>query len=273
MNKPDSHVSIVVGIDGSEAAINAALWATDEATSRDMPLRLVYATYVDPATHVAADDYQLGIQYGETALRHASAAVAATGKPVKVETAVLRGRPVPELVAESRDAAMICVGSVGIGVFARMFLGSTAAELAEQAYCPVAIIRTRQNPLRSTVDWLVVVINGSPDNEAVVQLAMEEARLRQAPILGVGVWEEDLGENSYDALDNVVDTWRRRYPDVRVQPVATPGSLGRFLGESDERIQLAVIGSSEAGQVAQIVGPRKHPIFGHAKCSVLVVHP
>ena len=34
---------VVVGIDGSRAAVGAALWAVDEAVSRDIPLRLVYA--------------------------------------------------------------------------------------------------------------------------------------------------------------------------------------------------------------------------------------
>ena len=44
--------SVVVGIDGSHSAIDAALWAADEAVSRDVPLRLVYA--IDPATPRAA---------------------------------------------------------------------------------------------------------------------------------------------------------------------------------------------------------------------------
>ena len=76
----------------------------------------------------------------------ASAAVATIGKPVKVETAILRGDPATALIAESRDAAMVCVGSTGIGRFARALLGSTVAELAEAAHCPVAIIRTQQQP-------------------------------------------------------------------------------------------------------------------------------
>jgi len=33
--------SVVVGIDGSRAAVRAALWAVDAAVSRDIPLRLV----------------------------------------------------------------------------------------------------------------------------------------------------------------------------------------------------------------------------------------
>ena len=38
--------AVVVGIDGSQAAVRAALWAIDEAVDRDIPLRLIYA--IDP---------------------------------------------------------------------------------------------------------------------------------------------------------------------------------------------------------------------------------
>ena len=38
---------VVVGIDGSKAAIRAALWAVDEAASRDTPLRLLCAIEQD----------------------------------------------------------------------------------------------------------------------------------------------------------------------------------------------------------------------------------
>lgn len=41
--------SIVAGIDGSKAAIRAALWAVDEAVSRGVPLRLLHATERDDA--------------------------------------------------------------------------------------------------------------------------------------------------------------------------------------------------------------------------------
>jgi nucleotide-binding universal stress UspA family protein len=43
--------SVVVGIDGSQAAIQAAEWAVDEAVSREVPLRLVevIAERVEPA--------------------------------------------------------------------------------------------------------------------------------------------------------------------------------------------------------------------------------
>ena len=46
MQSVETPPSIVVGIDGSEAAMGAALWGIDEALARDIPLRLVYA--IDP---------------------------------------------------------------------------------------------------------------------------------------------------------------------------------------------------------------------------------
>ncbi|MUM35575.1 universal stress protein [Mycolicibacterium sp. CBMA 361] len=128
--------SVVVGVDGSAAAIFAAHWAVDEAISRDVPLRLVSCAQRSQGTD------RMAIEYAATCLRAAHAAIEGTGAAVKIETAILDGNPTTALIEESRRAAMVCVGSVGIGRFARALLGSTAAELAERAACPVAVIRS-----------------------------------------------------------------------------------------------------------------------------------
>ena len=41
MAAPFTPPTVVVGVDGSPAATRAAVWAVDEAISRDVPLRLV----------------------------------------------------------------------------------------------------------------------------------------------------------------------------------------------------------------------------------------
>jgi nucleotide-binding universal stress UspA family protein len=112
MGYPDSPGPVVVGIDGSRAAIGAAQWAVDEAVTRDVALRLVHLIHMAGATPDATDeDFRLEVEYAESALRAAHLAVEASGQPVKVETAVLRGDLVNILVEESSDATMICVGS------------------------------------------------------------------------------------------------------------------------------------------------------------------
>jgi nucleotide-binding universal stress UspA family protein len=137
----DETKPVVVGIDGSNAAIDAAQWAISEALARDVPLRLIFAantprTQGDPAIRGPA------AEYGQASLRAAAAAVVATGEPVKVETDLLWGPPSNALIAESRRAAMVCVGTVGIGIMARAILGSTATGVATWAL-PVAVIRPR----------------------------------------------------------------------------------------------------------------------------------
>ena len=107
MSSIQSAPAVVVGVDGSRAAIHAALWAIDEAISRDIPLRLVHV--IDPL-HSVAD---CGNILARSALFDACRAVDATGKPVKLEAEVLWGRPLAQLMQESRSAAMVCVGSIG----------------------------------------------------------------------------------------------------------------------------------------------------------------
>lgn len=71
--------TIIVGIDGSHAAITAALWGVDEAISRAVPLRLV--SVIKP-THPSPDDYDRDLAHAERSLREAQSAVEAAGKLV-----------------------------------------------------------------------------------------------------------------------------------------------------------------------------------------------
>jgi nucleotide-binding universal stress UspA family protein len=264
---------VVVGVDGSDAAINAAKWAIDEAISRDVPLKIVHVTHIEGQPTAPEDAFRLDIQYAESSLRAATAAVEATGKPVKIETDILWGSPAAALINESRSASLVCVGSVGIGAIANQLWGSTAATLAEQAYCPVAIIRSPHEPPSSGPDWIVVAVHDHADDESVIEHAMNEARLRNAPVLAVGVWDEDFGESRYDQLDRRVEQWAKLYPDVHVYPVATRASIARFLAETkDQSVQLTVLGGDDAPNVVQIIGPHSRPLVAHGDCSVLVVH-
>jgi nucleotide-binding universal stress UspA family protein len=264
---------VVVGIDGSQAAIQAAEWAVDEAVSREVPLRLIQIVpeRVEPAPFASVGNVRMELEYGEAALRIATAAVEAAGKAVKVETAILQGDPAAMLIAESRDAQMICIGSMGIGRFARALLGSTAAEVADAAHCPVAIIRTQHGQPKSDSALIVVAVNDSPDNDDVVERAMQEAQLRHAPVLALGVLRKDSGDMASDELDRRVECWGPRHPGVKIYAGATRTDIADFLAVMDGTIQLAVIGSSDADQLGRLIGPRRHPILGHAECSVLIV--
>jgi nucleotide-binding universal stress UspA family protein len=260
--------AVIVGIDGSQAAIYAAQWAADEALGREVCL-LLLATI--KATHPSAEDYHRDVAHAEASLAAARLAVEATGRPVKIETEILRGPPGAILVSESDDAEMICVGSVGIGRYARALLGSTATEVAEKAHCPVAVIRSALGQPGPDINWIVVAVGDAPGRDTVVDQAMREAQLRKLPVLAISTTQADAAEAPSHELENRLWPWRRWYPDVHIYPVTTGVNITRFLKTIDDLVPLAVVGVADAGELAQIVGPHDHPVFPHAQSSVLIV--
>lgn len=261
---------VVVGVDGSQAALDAARWAVDEAVERSVPLRLVHATGVTPRFDQSDDEFRLEREYAETVLRAAAAAARSTGREVKVETEILWGSPDSELVTESHGASMVCVGSVGIGAIADVLLGSTAVTVSMQAQCCVAVLRGDARPAPN--GSLAVAMDGTPDSDSVVIGALEEARLRGCPVLIVGVRRWESHAPSYDGLDWRTAQLADRYPDVRTKVVATDGGIVRYLThQRDDEIDMVVVGTADADAVADIVGPHD-TLFAHdRRHSVLVV--
>jgi nucleotide-binding universal stress UspA family protein len=93
---------VVVGIDGSKHAMKAAIWAIDEAIARDTHLRLVHVIDSDRR------DLDREYAYARRALHRARSAVEATGWEVKLESEIVTGDPVGELVKASRSAELVC---------------------------------------------------------------------------------------------------------------------------------------------------------------------
>jgi nucleotide-binding universal stress UspA family protein len=259
--------AVIVGIDGSEAAIHAAEWAAGEALSRGVPLLMLA---VIKATHPSKEDYHRDIAHAEASLRTARLAVEAMG-PAKVETEILRGPPGALLVAESDDAEMICVGSVGIDRYSRALLGSTTTEVAEKALCPVAVIRSQSGRPRPDINWIVVAVSDAPGRDIVIDQAMKEAQLRKLPVLAIGTAHAEAAEHPAHELENRLWPWRQWYPDLHIYPVTTGANVTRFLKTIDDLHPMVVIGAPDAGELAQIVGAHDHPVFRHTQCSVLIV--
>ncbi|MGO8769663.1 MAG: universal stress protein [Mycobacterium sp.] len=275
MNESAKPQPVVVGIDGSKAAIRAALWAVDEAVSRDVPLRLLHAIE-------QADGGEGGPATAETALRQARTAIEATGKPVKIESEVANGPAVASLIRASASAAMVCVGAVGLRHFRSGRVGSTAAALAVSARCPVAIIRGRDDHVRRPADHIVVEVDESPDNGALLRAAIDEAQLRNAAVRAVVCRRNEPGEptvadtesnrRALADLDRRLAPWKRRYPQLRVESVAVHGSLLEYVAYNRRAVGLVIVGSRNRQHVSELVGPVGSAILQDADCSLLIAN-
>ncbi len=140
---------IVVGIDGSEESKAALRWAIEEARYRDATVEVVHvhqppAMYGYPPTSLAPEL----LQDTEDALRRQAGQLldevvgAVEPGEILVERTVLQDVGAAQaLVARSRGADLLVVGSRGRGGFKGLLLGSVSQQSANHAACPVVIIR------------------------------------------------------------------------------------------------------------------------------------
>ncbi|MDN4517831.1 MULTISPECIES: universal stress protein [Mycolicibacterium] len=260
---------IVVGIDGSPAGVDAALWAIEQAVDHDMPLRLVYV--VDAGEHGTVDphDQARSIATAEVALRYALAAVESVERPVKIEVEILQGRPVQTLLEAARSAAMLCIGARGLKHSTQGRIGSTAVALATSALCPVAIVRSHR-PHRRDRAVVIEFTDG-----AVMQRGLAEAKRRRVParVLIPARTHPDARSHASAAWERRLAEWQRSYPDVEIVPVSERIDTLDYLAAHGGDVQLVVAGRNRPGGVAALVGPPGNAALRDTDCSILVCEP
>lgn len=281
MNELPISRPVVVGIDGSKAAIQAALWAVDEAVSRGVPLRLLCTVDQCDAQDAEADAMAGKLAAAETAVRRALTAIEAMGTAVKIETEIAQGASIGSLIRASASAAMVCVGAVGLRHFQAGRIGSTAAALAVSARCPVAVIRgVRDQPGQSSHE-IVVEVDDSPENGVLLGAAMDEAQLRNSTVRAVicGQTTSGDGEKVRDGdhraradLDRRLARWRRRYPNLGVESVVSHGGLLDYLAQNRRPMGLVIVSARNHQHLNELVGPTGSAMLEDTECSLLVVN-
>lgn len=144
----------MVGVDQSEGAKAALVFAHEEARLRGATLRAVHAWQSGYNGYIGYAGFEgavpaLGGDISE--LREAAAAAldaivreALPGADdVKIERRVVEGTAGAVLIDESRGADLLVVGSRGHGGFAQLLLGSVSQQCAQHAVCPVVIVRLK----------------------------------------------------------------------------------------------------------------------------------
>jgi nucleotide-binding universal stress UspA family protein len=142
---------IVVGIDGTEHAAAALCWAAEEASLRGATLVAVHARSFVPLT-TPADSGLVPMAWTESIEGLDASRTAAEMTAVDVVRQVLgeendavvkvgEGGATSVLLEAAQDADLLVVGNQGRGNIASALLGSTSAEVADAAPCPVVIVR------------------------------------------------------------------------------------------------------------------------------------
>ena len=163
---------LVVGVDASDSARHAALWAVDLAAARGCGLDLVHVVPGRPRT---IPDWLTEI--ADTADR-------AGAVPCRVD--VVTGAVFDVLLTRSRAADMIIVGSFGPDAPAGMLVGSTALTLIARAGCPVAVIRGARRGLAQPRGGPILAgADGTPAADDALDVAADLAASLGARLITV----------------------------------------------------------------------------------------
>ena len=146
--------SIVVGVDGSDASRDALRWATEEARLRSAPLVAVHAWSFVPAQPIG-DPGMLAVPAGDLAgqlnaendaaqigLDQAVEDALGADSDVELERRLAEGDAGEALVAASKDAQLVVVGSHGRSGFKAALLGSVSRHVVDHAACPVVVVKS-----------------------------------------------------------------------------------------------------------------------------------
>ena len=140
----ERHRGVVVGVDESPLAIEAARWAAREAERAGTRLTVVHAwhyPYVGIRTGVSEprDDMQ---RDAAEVLAKVVEQVREAAPSVHLERSLPEQIPAEALVDASADADLVVVGSRGRGGLRTLLLGSVSRAAVQHSDCPVAVVRS-----------------------------------------------------------------------------------------------------------------------------------
>ncbi len=267
-------IPLVVGIDGSEASLEAVDWAACEAVRHEVPLHVVHTA----APHHEAPDV---IAWASERARKAAPAV-------RLSSEVLHEDAASALVSKGRNAFALVVGSRGFGDLAGLLLGSVSLAVAARADCPVVVVRGGAEHRIARFESVVVGVEDGEGSGTAVRFAFREAHVRRCGLVAVHAWNALAGYpeppplSGYaleahqrpptQVLDDALSDSAEHYGQVPVSSRVVEGSARQALLEAASRADLLVVGARRRrGYVGLQLGLVNHALLHHAPCPIAVV--
>jgi nucleotide-binding universal stress UspA family protein len=259
---------IVVGIDETPAAADAARFAVEEGALRGWPVTAVLCwTYPGRHGEGPLEPTPEGTRPPSPALDHlleealGARAGAIAEKVDEVDFAVAG------LLHHVDPGDLLVLGPGARGLAHGLVRGSTTQRCLHDSPCPVAVVHQRpagaHRPTR-----VVVGVDGSPTSQAALRWGLAEARARSVPAQVVHAWEIPIMARrspldpidpaphrraARATLDQVVADAGPAADGVPVETILVEGPAADVLLDHSERGDLVVVGTRGIGGVAGIL--------------------
>ena len=274
---------VVVAVDASDSAREAAAWAADIAADWSAPQHLVHVISGGDPQDLPMDPLPRWLaELLDVAERAGARPCSAEAQP---------GDMITTLTARAVGARMMVLGSYGAGAVAGMLAGNTSNAVVERVACPVAVVRgsaPRIAPPRSGP--VVVGVDGSAAGAAALEFGADLATSLGCQLLAVHCWSdvyatpeggahrsrspETLAATGAAALDEQLQPIIDRHPDLDVQRKLVDAPPLQALVEHAAGARMLVVGTrGRTGQTGILMGSTSLALVEFATCPVVVVHP
>jgi nucleotide-binding universal stress UspA family protein len=282
---------VVVGVDGSEPSVQAAVYAARMARHRGVGLLVVHVTpwhEAGDALPMVARDVKARFEESATRLVEATADTVRqqSGLP-DVTAAVLDDYPVDGLLALSADAALVVIGRRGMGGLPGLLLGSTAGGVVQHAQCPVIVLPDDHGEPAEPRRSVVVGVEGRAGDEVVLAFAVAEAKARGTDLTAVHAWADltleaavggfgplvdwsGVEEEERRHLTEAVAATRTEVPDLTISEVVLRERASTALLTASAAALLLVVGHRQRGRLARL-GSTTYGVLHRVACPVAVV--
>jgi nucleotide-binding universal stress UspA family protein len=281
---------VVVGVDASPDSQLALRWAVDEAQRRKRPLHLVCAWQSDYGAETMAPKVSSIEDRCRAVLDATTKEATALAPGLEVRSTTVHLQAASALIAASRHADAVVVGSRGLGAVREAFAGSTSMQVAGYASCPVVVVRevaTRHDANRR----VIVGVDGSDLSAEAAGYAFEQASNRHLGLTVVHAWDasfytanvaasvlaepwHDLKVEQEGITARAVSAWTRKFPDVDVRTHVVQGRPADVLVDASRDAELVVVGSRGLGGFRDLLlGSVSRTVLHRAHCPVAVIRP
>lgn len=270
MNAHDQlHTSVVVATDGSATAKEAVDWAAREAVSRRAPLLIL--TACPPIEVLPSVAYETAtVSMMSTALELAKARrkechelvtkeaerVTRHHPDLEVTTEVFDGDPRHALELYEKIAAVIVLGSRGLGSIRTVLLGSVSYWATRHVGVELVVVRPADTERLAVEHAIAVGIASDASSEQPLREAFAMAARRDCSLVvanaswdaeapGKGWKEIPLDEVDPKRLERVGDLVRQvaaEFPGVEYRLLFARGQVGNFLSELGATHEAVVLG-------------------------------
>ncbi|TCC30773.1 universal stress protein [Kribbella speibonae] len=251
------HRPVVVGIDGSPAADAAIKWGTTEAAALRSPLHLVYAvTAGSPPS-----------QAGEVVYK-AVAQARGLMPGITIDSRIETGSPSAALVKASGSAAVVVIGSRGLGVMIGALVGSTGLDLAANARCPVVVVRPDLGAMEGS--RVVIGYDGSPAGDSALDFGIEHARRHDLAVRVVAA--QPTGTELHRITEEELREAVRARGAQEAELIHITGHPAEHLLRLSSDAALIVLGARGRGGFAgMLIGSVSQTVLHHADCPVAII--